>query len=113
MSRGLHERIDHQSCSTCNKALQLQGCYHCDLEASSQFQLLECAILQRRATKQTFDKAAVSCDMCDTVLQVKACCSFVEKTGKPAGIGELQDAVEIVLGQKGTLIVPAAAQTSS
>ncbi len=43
-------------------------------------------------------------------LQVEAVCSFVEKTGKPAGIGALQDAVEVVLGQKGTLIIPAAAQ---
>ena len=43
-------------------------------------------------------------------LQVEAVCSFVEKTGKPAGIGALQDAVEVVLGRKGTLIIPAAAQ---
>ena len=45
--------------------------------------------------------------------QVKAVCSFVEETGKPAGIGALQDAVDIVLGRKGTLIVPAAARSSS
>ena len=44
------------------------------------------------------------------VLQIEAVCSFVERTGKPAGIGALQDAVEIVLGQKGTLVIPAAAQ---
>ena len=43
-------------------------------------------------------------------LQVEAVCSFVEKTGKPAGIGALQDAVEVVMGQKGTLIIPAAPQ---
>lgn len=43
--------------------------------------------------------------------QVTAVCTFVEMTGKPAGIGALQDAVGIVLGKKGTLIIPAAANS--
>ena len=43
--------------------------------------------------------------------QVTAVCTFVEKTGKPAGIGALRDAVDIVLGKKGTLIIPAAAKS--
>ncbi len=38
-------------------------------------------------------------------LQVKAACAFVEETGRPAGIGALQDAVDIVRGRKGTLVI--------
>ena len=47
---------------------------------------------------------------CPLCAQVEAVCTFVEKTGKPAGIGALQDALEIVLGHKGTLVIPAAIQ---
>ena len=56
-------------------------------------------------------RSALHVIMC--AAQVKAVCSFVEETGKPAGIGALQDAVDIVLGKKGTLIIPAAARSSS
>jgi len=51
--------------------------------------------------------ASQGCPLC---AQVDAVCTFVEETGKPPGIGALQDALEIVLGQKGTLVKPAAAQ---
>ena len=44
---------------------------------------------------------------------MNAVCSFVEETGKPAGIGALQDAVDIVLGRTGTLIIPAAPRVLS
>lgn len=56
-----------------------------------------------------FSEVALEC--VPVLAQVTAVCTFVEKTGKPAGIGTLQDAVDIVLGEKGTLIIPAAAKT--
>lgn len=37
--------------------------------------------------------------------KVKAACSFVERTGGTAGIGRMEDALEIVKGKKGTTIV--------
>lgn len=37
---------------------------------------------------------------------MRAACKFVRETGKPAGIGNLEDAAEIAKGNKGTLIVP-------
>lgn len=39
------------------------------------------------------------------IVQVKAARKFVEETGRPAGIGALQDAVDIVRGRKGTLVI--------
>ncbi|EIE27027.1 hypothetical protein COCSUDRAFT_83586 [Coccomyxa subellipsoidea C-169] len=39
--------------------------------------------------------------------KVQAACKFVEETGRPAGIGAMQDAVDIVRGHKGTLITAA------
>jgi carbamate kinase len=38
--------------------------------------------------------------------KVGAALEFVRKTGGTAGIGALSDALDIVRGQKGTLIVP-------
>ncbi len=37
-------------------------------------------------------------------VQVQAACKFVQETGRPAGIGLMEDAVSIVKKQKGTLI---------
>ncbi|KAK9916587.1 hypothetical protein WJX75_004604 [Coccomyxa subellipsoidea] len=42
--------------------------------------------------------------------KVQAACKFVQETGHPAGIGSMQDAVEIVRGQKGTLITAESGQ---
>lgn len=41
--------------------------------------------------------------------KVEAACRFAESTGKPAAIGALDDAVQIVRGEKGTQVVPARA----
>lgn len=38
--------------------------------------------------------------------KVEAAINFVRRTGGVAGIGSLSDALEIVRGKKGTLIVP-------
>lgn len=37
-------------------------------------------------------------------VQVQAACKFVQETGRPAGIGSMEDAVSIVRKQKGTFI---------
>jgi carbamate kinase len=39
---------------------------------------------------------------------VEAACAFVEATGCPAGIGRLEDAIAVLHGTAGTLVVPSA-----
>ena len=38
--------------------------------------------------------------------KVEAACRFVEATGKPAMIGRLDDAAEVLAGRTGTEVVP-------
>ena len=39
--------------------------------------------------------------------KVEAACRFVEATGKPAMIGQLDDAAELIRGTRGTVVDPA------
>ena len=39
--------------------------------------------------------------------KVEAACRFVEATGKPAMIGRLDDAADLVRGTRGTVVEPA------
>lgn len=38
--------------------------------------------------------------------KVEAACRFVERTGRPAAIGALEEAAEIMAGRKGTVVLP-------
>jgi carbamate kinase len=38
--------------------------------------------------------------------KVEAACRFVEATGRPAMIGRLEDAVELLQGTRGTIVEP-------
>jgi carbamate kinase len=43
--------------------------------------------------------------------KVEAACRFVEATGKPAMIGQLEDAADLVRGTRGTIVEPAGQET--
>jgi carbamate kinase len=43
--------------------------------------------------------------------KVEAACAFAEATGRPAGIGRLEDAVDLLAGRAGTIIDPGARAT--
>lgn len=43
--------------------------------------------------------------------KVEAACRFVEATGRPAAIGALTEAVEVVAGRAGTIVRPASARS--
>lgn len=59
----------------------------------------------RRAT--TSELAALTFAAGSMGPKVRAACRFVEATGKAAGIGALADALAVVRGEAGTLVVPA------
>ena len=44
--------------------------------------------------------------------KVEAACRFVEATGKPAMIGRLDDAADLIRGTRGTVVEPPASQAA-
>lgn len=45
--------------------------------------------------------------------KVEAACRFVEATGKPAMIGQLDDAADLVRGTRGTMVEPVSQAAAS
>jgi hypothetical protein len=61
--------------------------------------------VERHSSASLSDALNAFCSAVFCLMQVRAACRFVRETGKPAGIGALQDAARIAKGETGTLLV--------